>query len=106
MSGKLDKSLDDILKGHRQTKGRGRRAPKPGKPNGAIAAPVGGIKKATRVVRTAVKGAAPTGPSANGESKIIVSNLVSAFRSNNVSIAADITQPADVTEAMMKVRLP
>ncbi|KAI9879637.1 MAG: hypothetical protein M1830_007878 [Pleopsidium flavum] len=79
MSGKLDQSLDEILSTRRQTarRGRGRRAPNPGKTNGATAPPpVGGIKKATKLVRASARVPVPTGPAAgNGESKIIVSNL-------------------------------
>ncbi len=80
MSGKLDQSLDEILSTRRQTarRGRGRRAPIPGKMNGATAtAPVGGIKKTTKNTRASGRATVPTGPAAgNGESKIIVSNLV------------------------------
>ncbi len=81
MSGKLDQSLDEILSTRRQTarRGRGRRAPVAGRANGATAsAPVGGIKKTTKPTRTSGKASVPTGPAGgSGESKIIVSNLVS-----------------------------
>ena len=79
MSGKLDKSLDEILSTRRNTVGRrggrGRRVP-----NGTrttTAAPSGGIQKGTRGAKMAAKGAVPSGPAAgSGDSKIIVSNLV------------------------------
>lgn len=79
MSGKLDKSLDEILSTRRNTagrrSGRGRRVP-----NGTrttTAAPSGGIQKGTRGAKVAVKSAVPNGPAAgSGDSKIIVSNLV------------------------------
>jgi len=77
MSGKLDQSLDEILSTQRRTSRgprRGRRAPQAGRAV-AVAAPVGGVKKATRTAKGAVK-AVPTGPSAgSGNSKIVVSNL-------------------------------
>ena len=77
MSGKLDQSLDEILSTRRKFAGRGGRG---GRRVGktAVAAPVGGIRKNTRGAKTApAKSAAPSGPAAgNGESKIIVSNLV------------------------------
>lgn len=79
MSGKLDQSLDEILstqkRGARTRRGAGRRAPS-GRTS-AVAAPVGGIKKTAKPARGAVK-AIPTGPSGGlGDSKIVVSNLVS-----------------------------
>ncbi|MCJ1231304.1 hypothetical protein MMC12_007981 [Toensbergia leucococca] len=87
MSGKLDQSLDEILSSRRQTArrgGRGRRAPNPTRTS--VAAPVGGIKKNTKVAKGFAKSAVPTGPAAgNGESKVIVSNL-----------------PPDVSEAQIK----
>ncbi|KAL2044200.1 hypothetical protein N7G274_002905 [Stereocaulon virgatum] len=80
MSGKLDKSLDEILSTRRNTAGRrggrGRRVP-----NGTrttTAAPSGGIQKAARAAKVAAKGAVSSGPVAgSGDSKIIVSNLPS-----------------------------
>lgn len=82
MSGKLDQSLDDILKTSRRSapkggRGRGRRVSRPGRP-AAAAPPVGGVKKTAKQVKGAVK-AVPTGPSGGGDSKIQVSNLVSIF---------------------------
>ncbi len=97
MSGKLDQSLDEILTSRRQTarRGRGGRGGRGGRrvPNTAkttVAAPAGGIKKNTKAVKGAVRAAVPSGPAAgNGESKIIVSNLVgtsgSSYRCSNNS---------------------
>lgn len=83
MSGKLDQSLDEILSTRRSSarRGRGRRAPNTGKAHGVTtAAPVGGIRKTTRPTRPNAKATIPTGPAGgNGESKIIVSNLVSRY---------------------------
>ena len=81
MSAKLDKSLDEILSSRRQGARRGsqrRRDQKPSKAHSATTtAPVGGVKKATKHAKPATK-VMPTGPStASGESKIIVSGLVS-----------------------------
>ncbi|MCJ1298648.1 hypothetical protein MMC08_001438, partial [Hypocenomyce scalaris] len=91
MSGKLDQSLDEILSTRRQTargRGRGRRAPNPARTNGAtVAAPVGGIKKNTKVARGGAKATVPSGPAAGGDSKIIVSNL-----------------PPDVNETQIKTK--
>ena len=94
MSGKLDQSLDEILSTRRKTAGRrgrgGRRVGNGTKP--ATAAPVGGIHKNARGAKTApAKGAVPSGPAAgNGESKIIVSNLVRLLK--------DSTHPVTVTD--------
>ena len=76
MSGKLDKSLDDILSTRRKTarRGAGRRVPTAGR---TTSAPVGGIQKSTKAAKVAAKAAVPKGPAAvSGDSKIIVSNLV------------------------------
>lgn len=74
MSGKLDQSLDDILKTNRATK-RGRRV-KPTKTNATTAtAPAGGIKKSTKAAKNA-KVTPGSGPGPR-ESKIQVSGLVS-----------------------------
>lgn len=81
MSGKLDQSLDDILSS-RPRGGRGgrrgsRRAPTAGT-KVSTRAPVGGIQKSTKTAKGSAKAAAPNGPAAGtGDSKIIVSNLVS-----------------------------
>ena len=80
MSGNLDKSLDEILSTRRNTARRGRggrRAPNAARKS--TTAPVGGVKKATKEApRTGGRAPVPSGPAGgNGDSKIIVSNLVS-----------------------------
>lgn len=77
MSTKIDQSLDEIMANTGAARQRGNRnrrrggARKPTTP----AAPVGGIAKSTRAAKSAVK-ATPTGPAAQRDSKIVVSNLV------------------------------
>jgi hypothetical protein len=89
MATKLDKSLDEILSTQRRsaTRGRGaggRRAARAGRA-AAAAAPVGGVKKHVKTAKGASK-AIPTGPSAgSGESKIVVSNMVSTVTISNTS---------------------
>ena len=82
MSMNLDKSLDEILSTRRDTTRRGRG--RGGRRGGAAgrkptAAPAGGVGKNTRsAARPGPKAPVPNGPgAASGESKIIVSNLVS-----------------------------
>jgi THO complex subunit 4 len=108
MSGKLDQSLDEILSTNKRSvirgKGRGhRRASQPGRA-AAAAAPVGGVKKNTKQAKGTVK-TVPTGPSgATGDSRIQVSNLVSATAYLKFRILANIfPQPKDVNEAQIKV---
>lgn len=88
MSGKLDQSLDEILSTRRTSarRGRGHRAPATGKPAGfTTAAPVGGVRKTTRPTRMNARATVPTGPATgNGESKIIVSNLVRPYLSRQL----------------------
>ena len=77
MSGKLDQSLDDIV-GARRKAGRGRRvkpAKKAGTP-GAKAAPIGGVKKSSKVAKPVGKGAQGNAPHGPRDSKIVVSGLV------------------------------
>ena len=90
MSTKLDQSLDTIMGESKGAKQAGRAGKRPQrraatKAKAAIA-PTGGIQKNTRAPRP-VAVAAPVAASANGDSKIIVSNL-----------------PLDVTETLLKVR--
>ncbi|KAI9761219.1 MAG: hypothetical protein M4579_001139 [Chaenotheca gracillima] len=88
--GKLDQSLDEIVSTQRSTARRGarggRRSSGPGKAAvAAVVAPVGGIKKNTRSGRPANKANVPTGPAAGtGNSKIIVSNLPSDVKEDQV----------------------
>lgn len=84
MSGKLDQSLDQILSTRRSSARRGRggrRTPNPAKAH--VTAPVGGIKKNTKLTKGAGRAMVPSGPAAgNGESKIIVSNMVRTSQSS------------------------
>ncbi|KEF55506.1 uncharacterized protein A1O9_08256 [Exophiala aquamarina CBS 119918] len=83
MSGRLDQSLDSIIDSQKKQKREARRR-KVGKPQ-ATAAPVGGVKKSTRPVKSAIKPTA--GALAQSKSsKIVVSGL-----------------PHDVNEAQIKV---
>ena len=79
MSGKLDQSLDEILstqrRGKSNARGRGGRRSAGGKP--ANVAPAGGIQKNTKPARNAGKQAPAKNAGLTGESKIVVSNLVS-----------------------------
>lgn len=74
MSGRLDQSLDSIIDSQKKSKRDSQRRRKPVGAK-ARAAPVGGVKKATKPVKSAVKpiGGASTG---NQPSKIVVSGLV------------------------------
>lgn len=82
-TGKLDQSLDEIMKDGGSTRGRGRgirrNNPRRAAPGAKLnTAPAGGISKSNRPVKGARS--APTGPALatpiSGESKIIVSGLV------------------------------
>jgi len=78
MSGRLDKSLDEIIGTQRRTsvRGKGGRRVRRGGAQPATA-PVGGIKKNPKNAKGAVK-AIPTGPSGgSGEGKIMVTCFVS-----------------------------
>lgn len=73
MSGRLDQSLDSIIDSQKKAKRDNQRRRKPAKT--ARAAPVGGVKKATKPVKSAVK---PGGNVVQMQpSKIVVSGLVS-----------------------------
>jgi THO complex subunit 4 len=78
-AGKLDQSLDDILKTSRTSARGGRRGARrsgAGRP-AAKPAPVGGVQKAQKGAKPTK--AVPTGPASftgSGESKILISNLV------------------------------
>lgn len=95
MSGKLDQSLDEIMKDRKPT-GKGRRsgrlpnrkaAVKSKAATTAVVAPAGGIQKKTRAGKAAAKAITATIAAPTGDSKISVSNL-----------------PEDVNEGMIKVR--
>lgn len=78
MSAKLDMSLDDVVMTERSARRRGRGGRRA--PNAArkATAPVGGIQKNTKPAKAVGKPVAASNlASGSGESKIIVSNLVS-----------------------------
>jgi hypothetical protein len=75
-SGKLDQTLDEILSTQRQAAGR-RRSVRRSTRTAAKQAPVGGIQKNTKPARNAAKQVPTKATGPIGESKIIVSNLVS-----------------------------
>jgi hypothetical protein len=78
MSGRLDQSLDSIIDSQKKAKRDARRRKVPQKTR--TAAPVGGVKKATKVQKPALKTAAVA--AAQGRpTKVIVSNLVCHFLS-------------------------
>jgi THO complex subunit 4 len=94
MSGKLDQSLDQIMKDTKPAGGRVNRSRRgvparsaKSKAKAAIAAPTGGISKNKSTKPTTTLKSAALSAAASGESKIIVSNL-----------------PEDVNEALIKVR--
>lgn len=77
MSGKLDKSLDELLtsrRGGARRRGPQRRASSGRNP--APAAPVGGVQKTSKATRASAAKPTAKGPALPGDSKIIVSNLV------------------------------
>lgn len=76
----LDRSLDEILSARKaSSRGRGRGRKVPIGSRKVPTAPAGGIRKATKDTgKTGGKVPLSSGPS-SGDSKIIVSNLVSAF---------------------------
>lgn len=80
MSGKLDQSLDDIVKTRRQTArrpGRGRGGASGARTTTSTAPPAGGVSKSARNVKQSTKAVRPLAPSGGtAESKIIVSGLV------------------------------
>ena len=79
MSGKLDKSLDEILSTRRQARRSSQRRPAQKASNGNTSAPIGGVRKSTRQTKPTSK-AIPTKPAGGaGEGKIIVSGLVSCY---------------------------
>lgn len=73
MSGKLDKSLDEILVSRRQ--GARRRDRRSAPKAAAASVPVGGVKKTTKTAKPAGK-VAQNGHPVSRESKIMVSGLV------------------------------
>lgn len=77
MSGKLNQSLEEILKDKRSSATRGGRRPRNAAKPTKAPAPVGGIKKNTRPVRNAAKPAPAKGAKGSRGSMIQIGNLVS-----------------------------
>ncbi len=76
MSGKLDKGLDELVTAQRKTAGR-RRTQRRNAGRPAAAAPAGGIQKAAKPARGTAAKPAKAAAVPHGDSKVIVSNLVS-----------------------------
>ena len=78
MSGKLDKPLDEIVSAQRKSAGR-RRSQRRAPGRAAAPAPIGGIQKNAKPARGAAnKGSPAKAAAVSGDSKVIVSNLVSS----------------------------
>ncbi len=106
MSGKLDQSLDEILTNQRRNQQGRRRSQRrtAGTTRPTPAAPAGGIQKNTKPARGATKPAPAKGAGMSGESKIMVSNLVSRCRPSGIpSSPLTSRQPKDVSESQIKV---
>ena len=79
MSGKLDQSLDEILSTQRRNNAGRRRSVRRSASGPVKPAPVGGIQKNAKPARGNAGKPAPTkAAGAIGESKVVVSNLVSS----------------------------
>ena len=107
MSGKLDQSLDEILKTTRRPatrRGRGGRRV-PNTPRTTAVAPVGGVKKNTVKQPKGKNASIPSGPAlANKESKVIISNFVSLSHLSRVTKKCiNENKASDVNENMIKV---
>ena len=107
MSDKLNQSLDEILSTQRRnaTKRRSTRRTAVGN-RPAPTAPAGGIQKKPQTARNANKPIPAKGSGLTGESKIMVSNLVSSssIPHRGPDRGADSQmQPKDVSEAQIKV---
>ncbi|KAI0025119.1 RNA recognition domain-containing protein [Xylariomycetidae sp. FL0641] len=75
MSSKINQSLDEIVSSQRAAGGR-RRPQRRAAARPTTTAPVGGVRKTSKQTRPAATKAAPMkGANANGESKVVVSNL-------------------------------
>jgi THO complex subunit 4 len=78
MSGKLDQSLDTIVAARRKNSRPLRRSRRVGVGAKPTVAPIGGVKKSTKPAKKNDKVTVPAG-NIKPESKIMVSNLVSAL---------------------------
>jgi hypothetical protein len=96
MSGRLDQSLDSIIDSQKKAKREQQRRRKPIKK-----APVGGVKKATKPVKPAVKPAGGAGGQSQA-SKIVVSGLVSLI--SNTSHHLKLTPLSPTTSMRPKSR--
>ncbi len=100
----MELSLDEILKTNKNPRGQGRggRRSNPGRA-AASAAPVGGVSKSTRQAKQAK--ATPTAPAASsaGETKIMVSNLVSSCTNPTSMDSTNVLQPLDVEQSQLQV---
>lgn len=108
MSGKLDQSLDEILTTQRrnqQGRRRSTRRTAGSTARAAPTAPAGGIQKSTKAARGANKPTPAKGAGQTGESKIMVSNLVSQLPVDILfeSVLTNPPQPRDVSEGQIKV---
>ncbi|KAI0181507.1 RNA recognition domain-containing protein [Hypoxylon sp. FL1284] len=86
MSGKLDKSLDEILSTQRRVATSARRKSLR-RPAGRVAttAPVGGVQKTSKQARAAANKQAPAkAAGGHGESKVVVSNLPKDVNENQI----------------------
>jgi THO complex subunit 4 len=83
-SGKLDQPLDEIISTQRRAVAGGRRSQRRSTGRPTPTAPVGGVQKTSRQPRNAAAKQVPAkAAGGNGESKVVVSNLVSnAFLPN------------------------
>ncbi|GAB1215436.1 hypothetical protein ATERTT37_004623 [Aspergillus terreus] len=89
MSGKLDKSLDEILVNRRQGARRRSRRSATSKATTATV-PVGGVKKSTKAAKVAGK-VVPNGHPVSHESKIMVSGLPSDVNEANIKYASRVS---------------
>lgn len=106
MSGKLNQSLDEILSNQRKAAGPRRRSARRTAGRPAPAAPAGGIQKSTRPARNAAKPGNAKAAGLVGESKIMVSNLVSRAPCPcwRIYVAIlTVCKPKDVSEGQIKV---
>jgi hypothetical protein len=92
MSGKLDQSLDEILTSQRKNQQGKRRSQRrtAGTTRPVPTAPAGGIQKSTKPARGANKPTPAKGAGLTGESKIMVSNLVSHVFEISATTSANI----------------